>query len=103
MIVSFRSKETEQIWDGNRVKKMPINIQKNGYRKLRMLNNSQNIADLRIPPSNRLEKLRGSLNEFYSIRINKQWRIIFKWNNGNASEVGTRLLDGQVVDYHSKK
>ncbi len=93
MIVSFRSKETEQIWNGNRVKKLPIDIQKIGRRKLRMLNNSQNIADLRIPPSNRLEKLSGNLSAFYSIRINKQWRIIFKWNNGNASEV-------EIVDYH---
>ena len=93
MIVSFRSKETEQIWNGNRVKKMPIDIQKIGRRKLRMLNNSQNIADLRITPSNRLEKLSGNLNGFYSIRINKQWRIIFEWNNGNASEV-------EIIDYH---
>ena len=87
MIVSFRSKETELIWNGNRVKKMPIDIQKIGRRKLRMLNNSQTIADLKIPPSNRLEKLSGNLRGFYSIRINKQWRIIFEWNNGNASEV----------------
>ncbi|WP_188405388.1 type II toxin-antitoxin system RelE/ParE family toxin, partial [Psychroflexus salis] len=65
MIVSFRSKETEQIWNGNRVKKIPIDIQKIGRRKLRMLNNSQNIADLRIPPSNRLEKLSGNLSGFY--------------------------------------
>ncbi|MBZ9629133.1 type II toxin-antitoxin system RelE/ParE family toxin [Psychroflexus sp. CAK57W] len=93
MIVSFRSKETEQIWNGNRVKKMPIDIQKIGRRKLRMLNNSQNIADLRIPPSNRLEKLSGNLSGFYSIRINKQWRIIFEWNSGNASEV-------EIIDYH---
>ena len=93
MIVSFRSKETEQIWKGNRVKKMPIEIQKIGRRKLRMLNNSQNIADLRIPPSNRLEKLSGNLSDFYSIRINNQWRIIFEWNSGNASDV-------EIVDYH---
>ena len=93
MIVSFSSKETEQIWNGYRVKKMPIDIQKIGRRKLRMLNNSQNIADLRIPPSNRLEKLSGNLSEFYSIRINKQWRIIFEWNSGNAREV-------EIVDYH---
>lgn len=93
MIVSFRSKETEKIWNGNRVKKMPIDIQNIGRRKLRMLNNSQNIADLKIPPSNRLEKMSGNLNGFYSIRINKQWRIIFEWNNGNASEV-------EIIDYH---
>ncbi|TWO29621.1 plasmid maintenance system killer family protein [Seonamhaeicola sediminis] len=93
MIISFGSKETEQIWNGIRVKKMPIEIQNVGRRKLRMLNNSQDIMDLRIPPSNRLEKLTGNLKDFYSIRINKQWRIIFKWNNGNASEV-------EITDYH---
>lgn len=93
MIVSFGSKETEMIWNGIRVKKMPIEIQNGGRRKLRMLNNSQDISDLRVPPSNHLEKLSGDLNGFYSIRINKQWRIIFQWNKGNASEV-------EIVDYH---
>ena len=93
MIISFGSKETELIWNGNRSRKIPLEIQEIGRRKLRMLNNSQDINDLRIPPSNRLEKLHGKLNEFYSIRINKQWRIIFIWNNGNASEV-------EIVDYH---
>ena len=93
MIISFGSKETEMIWNGLRVKKLPIDIQKIGRRKLRMLNNSQNIADLRIPPSNRLEKLTGNLNNFYSIRINKQWRIIFQWESGNAKQV-------EIVDYH---
>lgn len=72
MIVSFGSKQTEQIWNGIRVKKMPIEIQNIGRRKLRMLNNSQDLKDLRIPPSNRLEKLAGNLNGFYSIQINKQ-------------------------------
>ena len=100
MIISFGSKHTEQIWNGFRVKKMPNEIQNVARRKLRMLNNSQDILDLRIPPSNRLEKLTGKLKEFYSIRINKQWRIIFIWENGNASEVETRLPDGQVIDYH---
>jgi proteic killer suppression protein len=93
MIISFGSKETEMIWNGIRVKKIPIEILNVGRRKLRMLNNSQDIMDLRIPPSNRLEKLSGNLKDFYSIRINKQWRIIFKWNNGNASEV-------EIIDYH---
>ncbi len=93
MILSFGSKETEKIWKGIRVKKLPVEVQNVGRRKLRMLNNSQNIADLRIPPSNRLEKLTGNLNRFYSIRINKQWRMIFTWNNGNASEV-------KIMDYH---
>ena len=93
MIISFGSKQTEQIWNGIRVIKMQIEIQYVGRRKLRMLNNSQDIADLRIPPSNRLEKLTGKLKEFYSIRINKQWRIIFIWESGNASEV-------EIIDYH---
>lgn len=93
MIISFGNSETEQVWLGNRVKKLPIEIQNVGRRKLRMLNNSVNIADLRIPPANRLEKLSGKLNDFYSIRINDQWRIVFKWNAGNAFEV-------EIIDYH---
>lgn len=93
MILSFGSKATELIWNGNRVKKIPSEIQQIGRRKLRMLNNSQNIADLKIPPSNRLEKLSGNLHGFYSIRINKQWRIIFIWTKGNASKV-------EIIDYH---
>ena len=93
MINSFGSKETEKIWSGERVKKLPLEIQEIGRRKLRMLNNSQNIADLKIPPSNKLEKLKGTRKEFYSIRINDQWRIIFIWNNGNAEFV-------EIVDYH---
>ncbi|HYK76337.1 MAG TPA: type II toxin-antitoxin system RelE/ParE family toxin [Daejeonella sp.] len=87
MIISFGAKETEKIWNGARAKSMPINIQQIGRRKLRMLNNSIDIKDLRIPPSNGLEKLKGNFSEFYSIRINNQWRIIFKWENGNSYEV----------------
>jgi len=93
MIISFGSKDTEKIWNGIRVKGLPNEIQKIGRRKLRMLNNSINIADLRIPPSNRLEKLTGKLKDFYGIRINDQWRIIFQWDNGNAFEV-------EIIDYH---
>jgi proteic killer suppression protein len=93
MIISFGSKETEKIWNGEWVRNLPNNIQEVGRRKLRMLNNSQDIIDLQIPPSNRLEKLKGSLKDFYSIRINDQWRIVFKWDNGNASEV-------EILDYH---
>ena len=93
MILSFRSRETAKIWNGVRVKYLPPEIQQIGRRKLRMLNNSQNLADLRIPPSNRLEKLSGKKNDFYSIRINDQWRIIFKWEDGNATEV-------TIMDYH---
>ena len=93
MILSFGSKETEKLWDGERISRLPLEVQKIGKRKLRMLNNSQNLMDLRIPPSHKLEKVSGNLKEFYSIRINDQWRIIFQWNNGNASEV-------EIIDYH---
>ena len=93
MIVSFGSKDTKKIWDSERVRGFSNELQEIGRRKLRMLNNSQNIIDLQVPPSNRLEKLKGDLKEYYSIRINDQWRIIFKWNNGNASDV-------EIVDYH---
>lgn len=93
MIKSFCDKETEKIWNGTRSKKLPNEIQNVARRKLRMINNSQNINDLRVPPANRLEKLKGDLFEFHSIRINQQWRIIFKWENDNAYEVS-------IVDYH---
>ncbi len=93
MIQSFGSKETEKVWNGIRVKKLPIGIQSIGRRKLRMLNNSLDVKDLRIPPSDNLEKLSGDLKDFYSIRINKQWRIIFTWNSGNAYEV-------KITDYN---
>ena len=93
MIISFGPQETEKIWNGIVVKKPSIEIQQIGRRKLRMLNNSQALADLRIPPSNHLEKLSGNLKDYYSIRINNQWRIIFIWENGNASNV-------EIIDYH---
>jgi proteic killer suppression protein len=92
MIISFGSKDTEKIWNGERIKRIPFEIQQVGRRKLRMLNNSQNLGDLKIPPSNHLEKLSGKLRDFYSIRINDQWRIIFKWNNNHAKEV-------EIIDY----
>jgi proteic killer suppression protein len=91
MIVSFGSKDTERIWNGEQVKKIPIEIQQVGRRKLRMINNSQNWTDLRIPPSNRLEKLKGS--DFFSVRINDQWRIVFLWEGNNAHNV-------EITDYH---
>lgn len=93
MIIIFGDKETEKIWRGIVSKKFPREIQDIARRKLRMINNSIDIADLRIPPSNRLEKLKGGLKEYYSIRINNQWRIIFKWSNGNANDV-------IIIDYH---
>ena len=93
MIVSFGTRETEKIWQGERVKGLPSEIQGTARRKLRMINNSLNIIDLKIPPANRLEKLLGMNKDVYSIRINDQWRIIFKWADGNASEV-------EIIDYH---
>ena len=93
MLKSFGSKETEKIWNGVRSSKIPPEVQKVGRRKLRMLNNSIDLNDLRIPPSNRLEKLGGNLKGFYSIRINDQWRIVFNWQAGHAFEV-------KIVDYH---
>jgi len=93
MITSFGSKETKKIWDGERVKGFATELQEVARRKLRMLNNSQNLTDLQVPPSNKLEKLKGNLRGYYSIRINDQWRIIFKWDKGNASDV-------EILDYH---
>ncbi len=93
MIISFGSKDSEKIWLGERAKSIPIEIQQIGRRKLRIINNSQDLKDLKIPPSNRLEKLKGKRKDFYSIRINDQWRIVFRWENNNAYEV-------EILDYH---
>jgi proteic killer suppression protein len=94
MIISFGDSDTDKIWKGERIKGLANEIQETGRRKLRMLNNSADLKDLMIPPSNRLEKLKGNLKDFYSIRINDKWRITFKWNEGNASQV-------TIEDYHS--
>ncbi|TVR86327.1 MAG: plasmid maintenance system killer family protein [Saprospirales bacterium] len=93
MIGSFADKETEKIWVGERSRKLPPEIQQVARRKLRMINNAGRINDLRIPPANRLKKLKGGLSEYYSIRINDQWRIIFKWRSNKAINV-------QIKDYH---
>ena len=93
MIKSFGDKETEKIWNGIRSSKLPNEIQNITRRKLRMINNAQSINDLRIPQANHLEKLSGDLTGLYSIRINRQWRIIFEWSADNAFMV-------KIVDYH---
>ena len=93
MIKSFNSKETEKIWEGIRSTKLPNEIQEIARRKLRMLNNSFELKDLSIPPSNRLEKLKGNFKDYHSIRINDQWRIIFKWVKGHSTNV-------EIIDYH---
>lgn len=92
MIKSFKNKETEDIWNGNRSKSLPHDIQNIARRKLRMINNAHDLKDLQIPPSNKLEKLKGDRKDQYSIRINLQWRICFKWNS-DAHEV-------EITDYH---
>ena len=93
MINSFADKETEKILEGKKSKILPTEIQQVARRKLRMINNAENINDLRIPPANKLKKLKGKLSDFYSIRINDQWRIVFNWESNNAENV-------QITDYH---
>ncbi|HMT77616.1 MAG TPA: type II toxin-antitoxin system RelE/ParE family toxin [Saprospiraceae bacterium] len=93
MIHSFADKEAEKIWEGQISRVLPIEIQQVARRKLRMINNAENINDLRIPPANHLKKLKGTLSPFYSIRINDQWRILFIWKGNNAENVS-------ITDYH---
>lgn len=93
MIKSFRSKETEKIWLGFVSKKAPRNIQQIARRKLRILNNSTSLNDLRVPPGNQLEKLKGDREGQLSIRINIQWRICFIFKNGDCYNV-------EITDYH---
>jgi toxin HigB-1 len=93
MIVSFRDSETATIWAGERSRKFPPDIQPVALRKLRLLNNARRLEDLRVPPANRLEALKGDRKGQYSIRINQQWRICFIWNQNNAHQV-------EIVDYH---
>jgi proteic killer suppression protein len=93
LIVSFGSKDTQKIWNREKAKSLPGEIQDVARRELRMLNNSQSVIDLRIPLANRLVQLKGNHNEFYSIRINEEWRIIFRWNKGNAENV-------VIIDYY---
>jgi toxin HigB-1 len=93
MIQSFKDKEAERIFRRQRSRKLPHDIQQVALRKLRMLNRAITINDLRAPPANRLEKLKGDRAGQYSIRINDQWRICFEWQDGDAYEV-------EIEDYH---
>jgi proteic killer suppression protein len=93
MIVSFTCKETEKIFQGIRSQKFPPDIQERALRKLRQLEVSANLQDLRVPPGNQLEALSGNMSGQYSIRISKQWRLCFVWKSGNAYEV-------EIIDYH---
>lgn len=93
MIRNFKDKETQKIFERQRSRKLPSDIQQVALRKLRMLNRSQTLQELRIPPANRLERLSGDRDGQYSIRINDQWRICFDWQDGDAMNV-------EIVDYH---
>lgn len=93
VIRSFRDPETERIFDRERSKKLPQSIHRPALRKLLVLDAADSLGDLRIPPGNRLEKLSGDRKGQHSIRINDQWRICFRWKNGDAFDV-------EITDYH---
>ncbi len=93
MILSFGSKETERVWRGQTSRRLPANIQDRALRKLRQLDASRTVEDLRNPPGNRLETLKGQRVGQMSIRINDQWRICFRWVDHDAHDV-------EIVDYH---
>lgn len=93
MIKTFKDAETEKIYQRERSRKLPSDIQQAALRKLRMINNAINLNDLRVPPANRLEKLSGDRAGQHSIRINDQWRICFEWKSGDAFNV-------EIADYH---
>ena len=96
MITSFGDRRREDLFHGkvtNRIRRLPKEIHEIATRKLDMINAAMTVGDLKSPPNNRLKPLRGDLKGFYSIRINDQWRIVFRWTHGDASEV-------KIVDYH---
>jgi proteic killer suppression protein len=93
MISSFKNAEAEKIWNRQFSKKLPLDIQRTALRKLSIIHNSTNLKDLQIPPGNNFEDLKGDRKGQYSIRINDQWRICFKFKNGNAYEV-------EITNYH---
>lgn len=93
MIKSFADRETESIWSGRRIRRLPAEIQTSALRKLRLINAANSLNDLRIPPGNRLEILKGNRSVQHSIRINDQWRICFTWREGEVHDV-------EITDYH---
>ena len=93
MIKSFKDGETEKIYSREGSRKLPVDIQQVALRKLRMVNNAKNLKDLKIPPANNLEKLKRDREGQHGIKINDQWRICFKWKDGDAHEV-------EITDYH---
>lgn len=93
MIKSFSDKETEKLFHREHSRRIPQDIERSARRKLEVLNAAGSIQDLRVPPANRLEKLKGDKRDKYSIRINDQWRICFHWDGADAHDV-------EIVDYH---
>lgn len=93
MIVSFADPETARVWNRDSSRKLPPDIQRTALRKLRQLNRIMQPADLRVPPGNRFEELKGDRKEAYSIRVNDQWRITFRWRDEGAHDV-------RIEDYH---
>jgi len=93
LILSFQGKDTRRIWWGERVRRPDWNLQRTARRKLRLLHTAQSLSDLAHPPGNRLEALHGDRRGHFSIRVNDQWRICFRWHDGNSFDV-------ELVDYH---
>ena len=93
MIVSFGDKESEKVFSLEYSRKLPREIQERAYHKLVAIHEAESLENLRHPPGNRLELLRGALDGFHSIRINNQWRVIFRWEGSDAAEV-------KITDYH---
>ena len=93
MIRSFRDSETERVFGGERTRRLGPNVQRTAMRKLVILDAAESLLDLRVPRGNRLEKLRGNRTGQYSIRINEQWCVCFRWSRGDAYDV-------EIVDYH---
>jgi toxin HigB-1 len=93
MLRSFRDKETEAVWQRRQARKLDLSLQRAAWRKLAMLDAAETLSDLRVPPGNRLEKLTGDRAGQYSIRINQQWRICFRWTDAGPADV-------EITDYH---
>jgi proteic killer suppression protein len=93
VIQGFGCKETKQIWEGKGSRKLPTNIQRIALRKLLQLHSAETLNDMRVPPANRLESLKGNRAGQHSVRINDQWRICFIWKDANAHSV-------EIIDYH---
>lgn len=93
MIASFRDAETERLWKSGKSRRLPADLQRRAFKKLAILNAAVALDNLRVPPRNRLESLRGDRSNRYSIRVNDQYRVCFAWRGGNAFDV-------EIVDYH---